>query len=75
MMVIPGPSNSKYLINVYLGLLIEESQNLWHVGVLVHSSSKNETFSIRVVSMWTVNDLPAYGMTSRWSFASVMGCP
>ncbi|KAL0405918.1 UNVERIFIED_CONTAM: hypothetical protein Slati_3905700 [Sesamum latifolium] len=25
--------------------------------------------------MWTVNDLPAYGMASGWSTAGVMGCP
>ncbi|KAL0329355.1 UNVERIFIED_CONTAM: hypothetical protein Sradi_4922200 [Sesamum radiatum] len=24
--------------------------------------------------MWTVNDLPAYGMVSRWSTTSVLGC-
>ncbi|KAL0329287.1 UNVERIFIED_CONTAM: hypothetical protein Sradi_4915400, partial [Sesamum radiatum] len=25
--------------------------------------------------MWTVNDLPAYGVASRWSTVGVMGCP
>ncbi|KAL0392694.1 UNVERIFIED_CONTAM: hypothetical protein Sradi_2492200 [Sesamum radiatum] len=25
--------------------------------------------------MWTVNDLPAYRMASRWSITGVMGCP
>ncbi|KAL0427856.1 UNVERIFIED_CONTAM: hypothetical protein Slati_2960400 [Sesamum latifolium] len=25
--------------------------------------------------MWTVNDLPAYGMASGWSTTGVMGCP
>ncbi|KAK4383746.1 hypothetical protein Sango_2746900 [Sesamum angolense] len=29
MMVIPGPSNPKCLIDIYLGPLIEELQNLW----------------------------------------------
>ncbi|KAL0387699.1 UNVERIFIED_CONTAM: hypothetical protein Sradi_2651700 [Sesamum radiatum] len=31
-MVIPGPSNPKHAIDVYLEPLIEELQNLWHVG-------------------------------------------
>ncbi|KAL0458231.1 UNVERIFIED_CONTAM: hypothetical protein Slati_0450300 [Sesamum latifolium] len=25
--------------------------------------------------MWTVNDLPTYGMASEWSSVGVMGCP
>ncbi|KAL0456082.1 UNVERIFIED_CONTAM: hypothetical protein Slati_0947400 [Sesamum latifolium] len=29
---------------------------------------------MRVALMWTVNDLTAYGMTSGWSTAGVMGC-
>ncbi|KAL2244038.1 UNVERIFIED_CONTAM: hypothetical protein Sindi_0521800 [Sesamum indicum] len=74
-MVMLGPSNPKCLINVYLEPLIEELLNLWHVGVLTCDSAKNKTFTMRVVLMWTVNDLPAYGMTFGWSFAGVMGCP
>ncbi|KAL0411725.1 UNVERIFIED_CONTAM: hypothetical protein Slati_3762200 [Sesamum latifolium] len=62
-MVIPDPSNSKRLIDVYLESLIEELQNLWHVGVLTRDSARDETFAMRTVLMWTVNDLPAYGMT------------
>ncbi|KAL0427884.1 UNVERIFIED_CONTAM: hypothetical protein Slati_2963200 [Sesamum latifolium] len=74
-MVIPGPSNSKRLIDVYLELLIEELQNLWHVGVLTRDSARDETFAIRAALMWTVNDLAAHGMASGWSSAGVMGCP
>ncbi|KAL0356090.1 UNVERIFIED_CONTAM: hypothetical protein Sradi_4055900 [Sesamum radiatum] len=29
---------------------------------------------MRAVLMWTVNDLPAYGMASGWSTAGVVGC-
>ncbi|KAL0444256.1 UNVERIFIED_CONTAM: hypothetical protein Slati_2148300 [Sesamum latifolium] len=59
----------------YLESLIEELQHLWHVGVLTHDNTKNETFTMRVALMWTVNNLPAYGMAFGWSTASVMGCP
>ncbi|KAL0458240.1 UNVERIFIED_CONTAM: hypothetical protein Slati_0451200 [Sesamum latifolium] len=72
-MVIPGPSNLKRLIDVYLEPLIKELQNLWHVIVLTRDSARNETFAVRAALMWTVNDLPAYGMTSGWSSAGVMG--
>ncbi|KAK4389772.1 hypothetical protein Sango_2314200 [Sesamum angolense] len=67
-------SNSRRLIDVYLELLIEELQNLWHVGVLMHDKAKNETLMMRATLMWTVNDLPAYGVVSGWSTTSVLGC-
>ncbi|KAL0427262.1 UNVERIFIED_CONTAM: hypothetical protein Slati_2901000 [Sesamum latifolium] len=75
MMVIPRPSNPKFLIDVYLEPLIEELQNLWHLGVLTRDSAKDETFTMSATLMWTVNDLPAYGMASEWSSTGVMGCP
>ncbi|KAL0329310.1 UNVERIFIED_CONTAM: hypothetical protein Sradi_4917700 [Sesamum radiatum] len=74
-MVIHDPSNPNYLIDVYLELLIEELQNLWYVGVLTRDNAKNETFMMRVVWMWIVNDLPAYSMASGWSTAGVRRCP
>ncbi|KAL2237823.1 UNVERIFIED_CONTAM: hypothetical protein Sindi_0974000 [Sesamum indicum] len=72
-MVIPDLSNPKCLIGVYLESLIEELQNLWHVGVLTRDSVKNETSTRRAALMWTVNDLPAYVMAFGWSSASVVG--
>ncbi|KAL0449091.1 UNVERIFIED_CONTAM: hypothetical protein Slati_1465500 [Sesamum latifolium] len=51
------------------------TMNLWHVGVLTRDSARDETFAMRAALMWTVNDLPAYGMASGWSSAGVMGCP
>ncbi|KAK4383318.1 hypothetical protein Sango_2787300 [Sesamum angolense] len=61
-MVIPGPSNSKRLINVYLEPLIEELLQLWHVGVRTYDHGTYRAFIMRVTLMWTVNDLPTYGM-------------
>ncbi|KAL0433367.1 UNVERIFIED_CONTAM: hypothetical protein Slati_2671000 [Sesamum latifolium] len=74
LMVIPGPSNSKRLIDMYLEPLIEELLQLWYVGVQMHDNAMNQAFIMRAVLMWTVNDLPAYGMASRWSIAGIMGC-
>ncbi|KAL0453388.1 UNVERIFIED_CONTAM: hypothetical protein Slati_1316900 [Sesamum latifolium] len=73
-MVIPGPSNLKHLIDVYLESLIEELQNLWHMGVLMCDSARDETFTMRTALMLTVNDLPTYVMASGWSSVGVMGC-
>ncbi|KAL0433204.1 UNVERIFIED_CONTAM: hypothetical protein Slati_2654700 [Sesamum latifolium] len=74
-MVIPAPSNTKCLIDVYLESLIKELHNLWHVAVLTHDNAKNETFAIGATLMWIVNDLPGYGMACGWSTNGVMGCP
>ncbi|KAK4388285.1 hypothetical protein Sango_2435100 [Sesamum angolense] len=35
---------------------------LWHVGVGTYEHATNRAFMMRTALMWTVNDLPAYGM-------------
>ncbi|KAK4384188.1 hypothetical protein Sango_3083100 [Sesamum angolense] len=74
-MVIPGPSNPKRLINVYLEPLIEELLQLWHLGVRTYDHATDRAFMMRAALMWTVNDLPTYGMAFGWSTAGVMRCP
>ncbi|KAL0453832.1 UNVERIFIED_CONTAM: hypothetical protein Slati_1361300 [Sesamum latifolium] len=61
-MVIHGQSNPKRLIDVYLEWLIKELLQLWHVGVRTHNHATDNEFIMRAALMWTVNDLPAYGM-------------
>ncbi|KAL0283052.1 UNVERIFIED_CONTAM: hypothetical protein Sangu_2914800 [Sesamum angustifolium] len=74
-MVIPGLSNPKRLIDVYLDRLIEELLQLWHVGVRTYDHATNRTFMMQAELMWTVNHLPAYGMAFGWSTVGVMECP
>ncbi|KAK4409456.1 Retrovirus-related Pol polyprotein from transposon RE2 [Sesamum angolense] len=74
-MVITGPSNLKCLIDVYLEPLIEELLQLWYVRVRMYEQATDNAFIMRAALMWTVNDLPACGMASRWSIARVMRCP
>ncbi|KAK4381349.1 putative mitochondrial protein [Sesamum angolense] len=69
------PSNLKRLIDVYLEPLIEELLQLWYVGVRMYEQATDNAFIMRAALMWTVNDLPACGMASRWSIARVMRCP
>ncbi|KAL0289873.1 UNVERIFIED_CONTAM: hypothetical protein Sangu_2599500 [Sesamum angustifolium] len=64
MMVIPGPSNPKRLIDVYLEPLIEEMLQFWLVDVGTYDHATDRAFMMRVALMWTVNDLPAYGIAS-----------
>ncbi|KAK4389791.1 hypothetical protein Sango_2316100 [Sesamum angolense] len=41
---------------------------LWHVGVRTYDHTTDNAFIMRTTLMWTVNDLPAYGMVSRQFF-------
>ncbi|KAL0396306.1 UNVERIFIED_CONTAM: hypothetical protein Scaly_0079000 [Sesamum calycinum] len=75
MMVIPGLSYPKCLIDVYLEPLIEELLQLWHVGVRTYDHATDRAFMIRAALMWTMNDLPVYEMASGWSTVGIMGCP
>ncbi|KAL0317382.1 UNVERIFIED_CONTAM: hypothetical protein Sangu_2152500 [Sesamum angustifolium] len=73
--VIPSPSNSKRLIDVYFEPLIEELLQLWHVGVRTCDHATDRAFIVRAALMWIVNDLPTFGMAFGWSITGVMGCP
>ncbi|KAK4397287.1 hypothetical protein Sango_1565300 [Sesamum angolense] len=44
-------------------------------GILMRECAKDKTFTMRVMLMWTVNDLPVYGIAYGWSTTSVIGCP
>ncbi|KAK4411792.1 hypothetical protein Sango_0252200 [Sesamum angolense] len=74
-MVIPGLSNPKRLIDVYLEPLIDELLQLWHVGVRTHDHATNQVFMMRAALMCTLNDLPAYRMAYGWSITGIMRCP
>ncbi|KAL0440758.1 UNVERIFIED_CONTAM: hypothetical protein Sradi_0014700 [Sesamum radiatum] len=74
-MVILDPSNQKRLIDVYLVPLIKELLQLWYVGVRMYGNTTDEAFIMRAALMWTVNDLPAYGMAFRWSTIGIIGYP
>ncbi|KAL2240148.1 UNVERIFIED_CONTAM: hypothetical protein Sindi_0656000 [Sesamum indicum] len=63
------------LIDMYLEPLIEELLQLWHVGVRTYDNTTDKAFNIQTALMWTVNDLPAYGIASGWSTTGIIGCP
>ncbi|KAL0307565.1 UNVERIFIED_CONTAM: hypothetical protein Scaly_2978600 [Sesamum calycinum] len=44
-------------------------------GVRTHDHATNQAFMMRAALIWTVNDLPGYGMTSGWSTTGIMGYP
>ena len=74
-MVIPGPKNPRYNIDVCLRPLIDELKSLWNVGVLTYDVSSKQNFMLRAALMWTISDFPAYGMLSGWSTHGRLACP
>ncbi|KAL0336681.1 UNVERIFIED_CONTAM: hypothetical protein Sradi_4880000 [Sesamum radiatum] len=44
------------------------------MGVRTYDHATDNAFIMRAALMWTVNNLPANGMASRWSTSEVMGC-
>jgi hypothetical protein len=73
--LVPGPSNPKAKIDVYLQPLIDDLQRLWKDGILTYDISSKENFVMRVYLMWTINDFPAYGMLSGWMTQGKLACP
>ncbi|XP_004516953.1 uncharacterized protein [Cicer arietinum] len=65
--LIPGPSNPKANIDVYLQPLIDELKQLWSEGALTYEISMKQNFVTRATLMWTINDFPTYGVLSGWS--------
>ena len=73
--LVPGPTNPKGKIDVFLQPLIAELKSLWGVGVQTYDISKRKNFQMRAALMWTINDFPAYSMMSGWNTAGMLACP
>ncbi|KAK2641198.1 hypothetical protein Ddye_022961 [Dipteronia dyeriana] len=67
-----GPGND---IDVYLGPLIDELNELWENGVNTYDISTQQNFQMKVVIMWTINDFSAYTYMSGWSTKGSLACP
>ncbi|XP_075094131.1 uncharacterized protein LOC142161730 [Nicotiana tabacum] len=73
--IVPGPTNPKQKIDVFLQPLIKELTLLWEEGVEAFDISKKQNFQLRAALMWTINDFPTYSMLSGWSTAGKLACP
>ena len=65
-------------VDVYLAPLIEELQQLWEGIDCVDASQRNSdsnTFKLRGMLLWTVNDFPAYGLISGQITKGHKACP
>ena len=73
-MVIPGDKGPGNDIDIFLQPLIEELKQLWE-GVDAFDASNGQTFKLRAVLLWTINDFPVYANLSGWSTKGRVACP
>jgi hypothetical protein len=73
-LIIPGPKHSGKKINVFMQPLIEEFKELW-VGVKAYDGHRKREFTLRVVYLWSIHDLPTYGIWSGWCVHGRLCCP
>ncbi|XP_057774691.1 uncharacterized protein LOC130993686 [Salvia miltiorrhiza] len=73
--LVPGPSNPKMKLDVFLQPLIHELKSLWEVGVNTYDISLKQNFQMRAALIWTISDFPAYAMLSGWGTAGKLACP
>ena len=62
-------------IDVYLALLIDDLKTLWNESVQAYDGYKQETFNLKAMLLWTVNDFPAYGSLSGNRVNGYKACP
>ena len=48
-------------MDVYLSPLIKDLKMFWEEGVECFYASREETFTIRALLLWTINDFSVYG--------------
>jgi ssDNA-binding Zn-finger/Zn-ribbon topoisomerase 1 len=65
--LISGPKQPGNDIDVYLAPLIDDLKLLWEGVPDVYDAHRQETFTLKAVLLWTINDFPAYG--------TLAGCP
>lgn len=74
-LLISGPKQPGNDIDVYLEPLVDDLKLLWSTGIEVFDAHLKETFTLRAILLWTINDLPAYGNMSGCVVKGYNGCP
>ena len=78
-LIIPGKESvTDKNVDVYMTPLIEELQELWKgIDCLDGSqrNSKEKTFKLHGILLWTVNNFPAYGLSSKQVTKGHRVCP
>jgi hypothetical protein len=73
-LIILGPKHPRKKINVFMQPWIEEFKELW-VGVKAYDGHRKHKFTLRAVYLWSIHDLPTYGIWSGWCVHGRLCCP
>ena len=73
-MSIPGPTAPSNNIDVYLQPLIEDLKELWTEGMEVYDSFKKESFTLRVMMLWSITDYPGLGILAGCKVKGKKAC-
>ena len=74
-LLISGPRQSSNDINVYLAPLIDDLNTLWNDDVQAYDAYKQETFNLKTMLLWIVNDFPVNENLSSFSVNDFKACP
>lgn len=74
-LLIPGKKTPGRDIDVYLRPLVEELKLLFNIGVVTYDASKGDTFNMRAIVLWTINDLPTLGTLFGYATMGYKACP
>ncbi|XP_020254080.1 uncharacterized protein LOC109831152 [Asparagus officinalis] len=74
-LLIPGKHAPGNDIDVFLEPLIDELKQLWTEGVMTYDTHAKQSFRLRAILLWTINDFPAYANLSGWSTKGTYACP
>jgi hypothetical protein len=64
--------------DVYLVSLLDELKMLWEVGIDVRDVRQlngKSTFKLCAILLWTIHDLPTYGIVASCTTKRYQGCP
>ena len=74
-LLISGPKQPGNDIDVYLAPLIDDLKILWEVGIEAYDAYRQESFTLKAILMWTINDFPAYGNLAGCTVKGYKACP
>ena len=72
--LIPESMEIENDIDAYLQSFIIELKQLLVQSVLTFDALMNESFSMHVVLMWTINNFSSYALISSWSTKDELTC-
>jgi hypothetical protein len=73
-LIIPGPKHPGTKINVFMEALMKELEDLWK-GQDAYDAFSKRPFKLRAAYLWSIHDLPAYGIWSGWCTHGKLMCP